>query len=609
MRTSQCLGAAILLALVLFFTGCYQPGGPVPENPHPPSPRAWTPEEVDQVVVMEEEVIYSPVSRDNGTPRPECDYIHYLRFRLRTPDGVPVEPDVILVLTPGFLCGANVFEYLGRQVVYMAETTGRGKLEVWALERRPNTLEDLTGLNAAEATGDINTAVNYYYRGAMINGRKFGGFLKDQQVPFLSEFGLKQVMEDIYKVITTNVPDPETRRRKVFVGGHSLAGFITAIFAGWDFDGDPATTDDAGYRNCAGFVGLDTVISSTSELLEPILSMLPEWLYNALSCIMENSYRSLLQGIREGTAPRILPLPAITQEGLMLLELMGMPVNWDPDGESSFFKTVPYSQDVDFLIKLLHSRNLDHFLVHVPSIKDFRYTNEALLGALLDDNFMPITIIQNSIGFLSGGAVVKKDFPLPSDLANIPGLSELLGSLISFKDLFIANDAGPSYYQLGKGPLYKWANFDEVGDAGDPDYKDGTGAVTYTNIVEEVTDIQDLARTLYYGPSNFFEWYFTMRLVVDMLAVSFPFAPRYGLNFLHMDHVKDLPKIEFIAEKGAFTTLPGLEPGSYVLCKGYNHVDVLTAAADRPARRPSEVLPPLIDFLFSHCMGSRATQP
>ena len=96
--------------------------------------------------------------------------------------------------------GANSFDYIGRQLVSMAEAdAGVGSLEVWAMERRTNCLEDLTGMNAAEAAGDPGIAVDYYYNGVEVAGKMFQGFLGEQDVPFLSEFGLKLLMDDIQK--------------------------------------------------------------------------------------------------------------------------------------------------------------------------------------------------------------------------------------------------------------------------------------------------------------------------------------------------------------------------------------------------------------------------
>ena len=68
-------------------------------------------------------------------------------------------------------------------------------------------------------------------------------------------------MEDWYEVLRTGIPGQPRRARKVICGGHSLGGPLTAAFASWDFDGDPATRSDAGYKQCAGLVGLDTTLA------------------------------------------------------------------------------------------------------------------------------------------------------------------------------------------------------------------------------------------------------------------------------------------------------------------------------------------------------------
>ncbi len=601
------LCGALCLFLVLSISGCYEPGGPVPEGKSAPAPRAWTTEQVDAMVRMDNQAIYSPAPRDNGTPPAECDNINFLRFRLKESSGNPADADAVLVLMPGLLSGANAFEYLGRQMVYMAKTQRNVNLEVWATERRGNLLEDVTGLNAAEAAGNTQAAIDYYYNGAEVNGRKFTGFLGNNDVPYLSEFGLKLEMEDVYKIITTMLPDPEMRRRKLFVGGHSLGGPLTAFFAGWDFDGDPATTDDAGYRNCAGLVALDSSIATSigaTQSMATVNEVLPESLKSAASDAMtpeEDFYARMIEQLRSGAVPRILPFPAITPEAMALLELAGMEADRDPDGEADLFKRIPYSADVENMLKLIHSRDMENYFVWLPGIKDFRYTNEALLGVILDDNSMPIGIIQSSMGFLNGGAVVRKDFPLPAGLAEAPLLQDMLGGFLSTTKLYIANDAGPSYDKLGTGPLYTWANFDEVGSAQDPDYKSEDGSLTYTDTSNEVSDIQDVARMLYHGPANLTEWYFTMRIMLDVASAVQPFGPRYGLNFVHGDRVGDLPKIEFHAEQGlgqsSLSFVPG---GTNDTLKGYNHLDVVTAAADRPTRRPNEVFSPLIDFMMSN---------
>jgi hypothetical protein len=584
----------ICLIALFTVTGCfYQPGGSMPEGPKPAAARAWTSADVDAAVVMTQETIYSPLSRANGEAPAEADNLRYLRFRPRSGG----EPDAVLVIMPGIMCGAGVFNYLGREMVYMAQREGRGNLEVLAVEWRSNRAEDLTGLNAAEAAGDSNVAIDYYYNGAEIGGRTFAGFSVQNTANWLSEVGLEQGLRDVYTVITTNVPDPAQRRSKVYVGGHSLGGFFTAAFAGWDFDGNPATLDDAGYRNCAGLVGLDTVVMSTNAMLDPMLDMLPRDFHDGLANMADNVYTEYLKGLREGSFYRYLPVPIMDPEGFMMLELMALEAGLAPDKESTLLSRAPYSANVDNLFRVLQSRDMLRYLLPLPGIKDFRFTNEALLGGMIDDNFEPVSIVQASMGFMNGGFMQKKDFPLPSDLANIPGLQDLVGGWFAIGNLYTPWDAGPPD-QLGTGPLYGWTNFDEITAGSDTSLTDVTGSITYNPQTEEMTDIADLARTFYQGPTNFFDWYYPTRLLMDMVAMDFDWSTGYGLSFLHGDHVTDLPKIEFIAENGPFTLMAGLYTSNYITCEGYSHIDVLTAAANRPDLRPNEVFSPLLDFMF-----------
>ena len=153
--------------------------------------------------------------------------------------------------------------------------------------------------------------------------------------------------------------------------------------------------------------------------------------------------------------------------------------------------------------------------------------------------------------------------------------------------VFIAWDAGPAN-ALGTGPLYSWVNFDEVGNASNPDYRDTTGALTYTNWRQEVSDIQDVALSLYRGPTNFPEWYYTSRIGLDTSAASGAYSSAYGLSFLHNERIEELPIINIYAED----------------IEGYNHLDVLFAAVDRPDHRVNEVFGQIMDFVFLNSGGS-----
>jgi pimeloyl-ACP methyl ester carboxylesterase len=584
----------------LFFLGAVGcnpiPIVPSTEEKHPPVPRAWTPDQVDALVSMEQVSIYSQAPRENGTPPAECDYIRFLRFKLREAPQDPSAADAILLMIPGVVEGANGFEYIGRQTVYMAKTQYGKSFEVWAFDRRNNCLEDVTGAEAAEQETDLKKAeeifINYYYKGVPLNGRTFKGFLKSADVPFVSEFGLKMDTEDIYRIITTMIPDPEVRRSKVFVGGHSMGGIHTSMFAGWDFDGSPATIDDAGYRNCAGLFALDSTVVPSTEVIKPFLDSLPQWLKDLGINITEDIYRDAITLIRDGTLPRVVPI--LDGEVGALMEMVGFLAHKAPDQEHTAIRNIPYSDNVDMLNRYFHSRTLERFLDGTDDIKNFRFTNEALFGILFDDDFAPLGMIQTSLGFLNGGEVVKKDFPNSSDLEQIPILYDLLSGFTGKQQLYIAAQSGCS------APLYTWANFDEIGTAEDTNYQSTDGSITYTTIKDEVSDIQDFARAQYIGPSNLIEWYFSTRRIIDIMAATLPYGPGYGLNFIHADKLAGLPQMEFHAGDSFIGEMPGSTPGKYPLMEGYNHMDPMFAAVDRPGFKESQVIRPLIEFALAN---------
>ena len=75
-------------------------------------------------------MIYSPAPQDNGVPPDPCHWIRFVRYRPETPDGQPKAVNAVLILLPGYMGGANEFEYMGRQMVSMAEAGGAASIEV-----------------------------------------------------------------------------------------------------------------------------------------------------------------------------------------------------------------------------------------------------------------------------------------------------------------------------------------------------------------------------------------------------------------------------------------------------------------------------------------------
>jgi hypothetical protein len=605
----------VLSIVVLLLSGCYDPRGPVPEGPKSPVLRDYSQEEVDEVVSVELQLIESPLPPEWGAP-PECNWIQFLRFRpsdnstLGDNGLVNVDnTDAMLLMMPGILEGANGFEYIGRQLVYQAKLRGKN-IEVWAVDRRNNRFEDLTGMEAAEREarrilsegGTREEAVRvvkeiclgYYYGGMEIDGRRFKGvdwYLDPKNHRFLSEFGLKMDTEDMFKIIMTMVPDPQVRKQKVFVGGHSLGGIHTSMFAGWDLDGDPKTTHDAGYNNCAGIFAFDSTVTPVNHIVDDYIKayapFLPKCVVDAGKNLTRVVYDLAVAGMRTGVIPNLVPTQVVTgspidPEVMAIIEPIGMMAYFNPTGEESMqaLHEVPLSQNMKELLRTYISRNKEHrdlyYSGYYPRIEHFKFTNRALLGLLFDDDFTHIGMIRVSMGFMGGGAVAPKDKDR------------------GYEGLFVPIDAGPNYKRFGSGPLYDWVNFDQVADAKDPLFQDQKGTITYTNMDNEVSDLSDFARALFWGPTNLTEWAFSTRRLVDIMAAIMSYGPCYGLNFLHADKVLTLPKIEFVAEE---TVLDSFRL-SYVSppIKGYNHMDPMFASANTSTRRVNDVIGPLLSF-------------
>ena len=80
---------------------------------------------------------------------PDLNRVTFLRTFLPKPSGAP--PRTIVILVPGFLGGAQNFSPLAKQLVQRFN----GNLEVWAIDRRPNQVEDRRGALHGRARFDL----------------------------------------------------------------------------------------------------------------------------------------------------------------------------------------------------------------------------------------------------------------------------------------------------------------------------------------------------------------------------------------------------------------------------------------------------------------------
>ncbi len=640
--TKKWIGFIIALLITgVVIVGCYDvpgynPVGPVPEEPGAPVAINYSEADVDAIVTVEAETI-APfrdlsaygVDESQIPDKYDCNNITFIRYRLNTETlGLTENPataeytDMGFIMVPGIYEGANGFEYIARHMVYKAFVNRGKKIEVWAVDRRNNCIEDRVGADAVEDKYDavidpgsdggtsitqaeeeamVDMAVGYYYGNDEIDGNTFDGWYSSKDVPYLSEFGLQMDTEDMYQIIRTMVPNQADRKSKVFVGGHSLGGVHTGIFASWDFDGNPFTLEDAGFNNTAGLFCFDSVVTPVDKAVNLVIKEFIPVLNDYIIGFGENLtwpiYEIAIQGLRSGMIPRIAEgiiselavNSPIGPEMMTLIEVVGALAYALPDKEHTAVREIYplMGDDVRNTVQKYVSRNQKMYDDGWPTILDFRFTNEALLGLFFDDDYTHIGMIQISMGFLysdEGGGVAPK-----MDIG---------------EGLFVPINAGP--YECddqgceitGQAPLYKWANFDEVARDGD-DYTDIDGLLTYTTYKNECSDILSLGRSMFRGESNLVEWYFGLRRIVDMLAAVASWGPLYGMNTWHQyKALNDMPVIEFLAEEGVITDniLQKSLPVNPVLIEGTNHMDMMWASSNTNYRDDDNVIEMLLDW-------------
>ena len=127
-----------------------------------------------------------------------------------------VAPRVIIVAMPGLFGGATTFDPWARQLV-----ASEPSIQVWAIDRRANALEDREGILRAMAADDPEVARDYYARG--------GGFspIDPAEVAFMAHWGLQVHLRDLQQVVLRASEEAEA----VMLAGHSLGAGIISVYA------------------------------------------------------------------------------------------------------------------------------------------------------------------------------------------------------------------------------------------------------------------------------------------------------------------------------------------------------------------------------------------
>jgi len=519
-----------------------------------------------------------PLPADVG-PHPEaCDYIGYDRYRTADGPADPQRADAVWVMQPGAWGSAGNQDSVARNTIRAAAAKGR-HIEIWNLGRRGNCVTDNTGIQAGWKAKDPHVALDYYYNGKTIGGKRFEGFKTDKDLAFLGRIGVKQVVTDQYELMRRELPDAAFRRTKTFCGGPSMAGIITGIFGAWDFDGDPTTTADAGYNQCAGFIALDTMITSDPVGLrtDPLFKVVTDKTLGV-------AYPEVVKRIEDGTLPRTFGfLPMINPQSLNLYKMAGIGAYHAPNAETDLNKRLPAA--LDATLRLEFSRTYGDFLSGQNGIRDFRFTNAALLGVLTDNNTTNMGLLQVSQGALGGGKVGAKTFPLPGQAASIPLAGDLLG---------VASGVGERVGPTDPRALYTWRDYDDV------------KGVPYTSPADEVSDQRDLARQLgdagagindSTGPIGYWEDYFPFRVIVDFGAALAGTRTGDLAAIQHADAVKAKPIITFGADSSAIRIMRPFLPKDTIRVPGYTHIDTVNAAWRQNDGRPEPISAAIADFL------------
>ncbi len=197
-----------------------------------------------------------------GTAAVDLNRARYTRFFLS--DQAGVQPDVILVLVPGFLGGASSFARLAENLVRRAQADNSLVLEVWAVDRRSNPLEDTVGLDLAEELEEPAVGLDFLFgkelglqlSEALARGpnRRVVFYNNSSDTAFMAEWTPLVHSRDIDAIVKK--AGDTAANRNVFLGGHSAGTGYAAYYAATDFNlagGDP----DPGYRKLRGLVLLE----------------------------------------------------------------------------------------------------------------------------------------------------------------------------------------------------------------------------------------------------------------------------------------------------------------------------------------------------------------
>lgn len=547
-------------------------------------------------------------------PDPDLNKVDYVRTRTMASD-----PKVILILIPGFLGGGSTFDPIARDLV----RAYGGSLEVWAVNRRSNQLEDRRGgqhafveavqavvaSDAAGVTDALSEGVRFYFPASDLDedGLADGPFLLPDAIPadgpsdfqrlsqdemrFAAHWGVDTYVRD-WRELVLSARTIVGQDGLVLFGGHSMGTTWTGVFAAYDFD--PTAGVEAGFELVDGLVLLEgggprgpaASLPTTAEYLTAISDL-------------ENGTNLFLTD-QDPVAPDCQN-PVACDSNIFLTSLFGL-INatdlgaaGELNGLAAFFQ--PNEPSLVQRTPLFGGFPVS-LLLAAPM------TNLALPGFFLDDDFSTNPAFSASMGFSANGSNAVNPFA-----AFLPG--EFL-------------------VPIDEGIVRDWTNFDsprfEPGAVdpltcppiAPPPFPSAADMATGCAIIDngprpgpsdpparwgmerEVTDIDVFVRTLFQN-GNASEWYFVdgrpgLDLVFGRDSSS---LGRPDLLNVTQNANVDVPVLAIggsnglTPSEGSFASYLGSIASSdteIVILEGYSHLDVVSAAEN-------ETVPPIVDWI------------
>lgn len=558
-----------------------------------------------------------------GSEGPDLNNAIYTRYFLS--DASEMQPDAILVLVPGFEGGASNFAILADQLMRRMREETAMIVEVWAMDRRSEQLEDRAGLELAEQEGDAYLALDFLFGeelGLELDPRLVDGpnrrlitYNTSSDLAFIANWTPLVHSKDIESVVQLALS--VVRNNNVFLGGHSAGTGYAARYAATDFDTESEAVDP-GYQRLRGLVLLE---GGGGALADPVSE-------DTLNRIEARFDGGLFGAVRD-QAPRCV-------DGITSCN-----IETEASACAAFSNTACTLPTDAYAAGLI---NTETFAAGELVALDGDLNGDDSLSILQQD--------QNGIEGNSAFNQVPELFPIRFLIGTALGTSvSLYGQYLDDDGLgaaaapFLAASVG------APGPvvdgLTTWLNFDEelpasvLEDNGPAPVEPVRGKVWGVEV--EPTDFEGrILNASYKGNTNFFDWYYpssglgvTAELGLDTTQLSAPLPQGRGRsdidNRTQAGNI-NIPVIGFGGSNGltpvpgsflafakaigpcqapacdgvttrfvdeaqpsvAFPTYGDVSGGYEVyISEGYAHIDVLTAED----REDNQVIGPLVQFL------------